>query len=509
LNYAKLHPWLQQALSASPPPSTIRVIVKFVSAVPSTFAKSAGGTLGLDVEPSPPDDSSPPASPPASHPSSVDGPVTFSLLPAVATKATVAQIDAWSRRSDVEIIWLDAEAKPLLDDSVPMVGAPVWWKNGYTGKGIKVAIVDTGIDTSHPDFVGRIVSSWDFTGEGLDDIDGHGTHVAGIVGGSGLASAFRYRGVAPGCLLLVAKVMRKTKDGSTSGFHSWIMSAIEWSILKGVRVINLSLGSPSGDCTDALSHMCEVAVNVSGVSVCVGAGNGGPALLSLYSPGCCPSVITVGATAKDDSVADFSSRGPAQDRRIGKPDFCFPGVDICSTRAHNSTRTLSGYYMVLSGTSMATPHASGACALLLESQPTLTPRQIKDRLASIASDVGESTYAQGAGRVDLAGAYGLRSPLPAWTTPRQPLRPSTPAPAPPVPSTPPRPLPPIPSIPTAPAWPTQPASPPYVLYAGLLLGAGAIIGLFFGVILPLHRQQQPHAGLRERRCAVGLPSRFR
>jgi subtilisin family serine protease len=493
MNYAKLHPWLMQSL-AVPATATLRVIVKFVGAVPSDFARSAGGALGLDVEPSVPDDSysddssdqadvvppglpasppaHPPANPPSSPPSSVDGPVTFSLLPAVALAATVAQIDAWSYRPDVEIIWLDPPVKLNLNQSVPLVGTPSWWRNGYTGKGVKVAVVDTGIDASHPDFAGRILKTVDFTGQGVDDIDGHGTHVAGIVGGSGIASRYTYQGVAPGCSLLIAKSVPKDPK---LGRSSWVVQGIEWAVKQGAQVINISLGVSqwvSGDGSDALSKACDAAV-AKGACVCVAAGNDGPERATINDPGSSPLVITVGSTNKDDSVSSFSSHGPTLDRRL-KPDVCFPGMNITSARARHGTRGTSGYYVINSGTSMAAPHASGACALLLEANPESTPQDVKAHLMALAEDIGDDATAQGAGRVALDAAFGVHSPAPlplpstyqsaASMFSGQPKRPLFPAAA-------------LPHL-TKKNEPTDTMT--YALGAGLVIGAGALVGIILG-----------------------------
>jgi len=493
MNYAKLHPWLMQSL-AVPATATLRVIVKFVGAVPSDFARSAGGALGLDVEPSVPDDSysddssdqadvvppglpasppaHPPANPPSSPPSSVDGPVTFSLLPAVALAATVAQIDAWSYRPDVEIIWLDPPVKLNLNQSVPLVGTPSWWRNGYTGKGVKVAVVDTGIDASHPDFAGRILKTVDFTGQGTDDVDGHGTHVAGILGGSGTASGFAYQGVAPGCSLLIAKSVPKN---AKQGRSSWVVQGIEWAVKQGARVVNLSLGVSqwvSGDGSDALSKACDAAV-AKGVCVCVAAGNDGPEAATINDPGSSPHVITVGSTDKDDSVSGYSSHGPTLDRRV-KPDVCFPGANITSARARHGTKGTSGYYVLNSGTSMAAPHASGACALLLEADPGSTPPVVKAHLMALAEDIGESVYAQGAGRVALDAAFGVHGPAPlplpstyqaaAAMRSGQSKHPRFPAA-------------PLPHL------PKKDEATSAVVYAcgvGLVIGAGALLGIILG-----------------------------
>jgi serine protease AprX len=276
------------------------------------------------------------------------------------------------------------------------------WEAGYTGKGVKIAILDTGIDPYHPDFAGRIVATADFTREGPQDRDGHGTHVAGIAAGSGRASKGRYRGLAPEAGLYIAKVLGR--EGA--GLMSDVMAGIEWAVEQEVDIINLSLGgAPPCDGTDALSETCDIVVE-KGYVVCVAAGNGGPAPYTIGPPGCAKQVITVGASTDQDEVADFSSRGPTTDGRI-KPDAVLPGASIISCRAEDTSlgNPVGQHYTELSGSSMATPHASGIVALILQARPELTPAQLKALLMETALDLGLSPNDQGAGRADAYAAY--------------------------------------------------------------------------------------------------------
>ena len=327
---------------------------------------------------------------------------TFRIIPAAALTTTPKVIEGLSRDPDVERIWPDLPVRVCLDASVPLTGAPRVWEAGYTGKGVKIAILDTGIDLYHPDFAGRIVATADFTGEGPQDRDGHGTHVAGIAAGSGRTSKGKYRGLAPEASLYIAKVL----GPEGAGLMSDVMAGIEWAVEQEVDIINLSLGGdPPGDGTDALSETCDVAVE-RGYVVCVAAGNGGPAPYTIGPPGCAKQVITVGASTDQDKVADFSSRGPTSDGRI-KPDILLPGVSIISSRAKDTSlgNSVGDNYAELSGTSMATPHASGIAALVLQTRPELTPAQLKALLMETAVDLGLSPNDQGTGRADAYAAY--------------------------------------------------------------------------------------------------------
>jgi subtilisin family serine protease len=358
-----------------------------------------------------------------------------------AMTATPAAIRVLATRPDVDMIWLDEPVHTLLDVSVPLIGAPKVWNAGVTGKGIRVGIVDTGIDPDHPDFAGRIATTKDLTGEGDRDNNGHGTHVAGIVGGTGAQSGGKYRGVAPDCTFIIAKVLK----GDGSGMMSDVIAGLEFVVEQHAQVVNLSLGG-GGNCdgTDALSTACN-SVWDQGIVVCVAAGNAGPGAGTLGSPGCAKKPITIGATDKQDGLADYSSRGPTADGRV-KPDVCFPGSSIHSCRAKGTSMgtPIDDFYTTASGTSMATPHATGTSALVLQAQPTLTPQQIKDALMSTAKDLGLDANMQGKGRADAFAAYqAVNVPIP-------PPPPTPPPPEPPPPTPPPQP---------PPTPPPQPAPP--------------------------------------------------
>jgi subtilisin family serine protease len=348
-----------------------------------------------------------------------------------AMTATPNAIRVLATRPDVETIWLDEPVHTLLDVSVPLIGAPKVWNAGFTGKSIRVGIVDTGIDPDHPDLTGRVLVTRDFTGEGERDNNGHGTHVAGIIGGTGAQSGGKYRGVAPECGYIIAKVLK----GNGSGMMSDVIAGLEFVAEQHAQVVNLSLGGGANcDGTDALSVACDSVVD-QGIVVCVAAGNSGPGGGTLGSPGCAKKVITIGATDKQDSIASYSSRGPTVDGRV-KPDLCFPGSSIHSCRAKNTSmgEPIDDFYTTASGTSMATPHASGSSALLLQAQPKLTPQQVKDALMTTAKDLGLDANTQGKGRADVFAAFQ------AVTTPPPPP-PTPPPPEPPPPTPPPTPPP--------------------------------------------------------------------
>jgi serine protease AprX len=351
---------------------------------------------------------------------------SYQLIPATAMHVRPADIETLSRDETVEYIWPDLPVHTCLDVSVPRIQAPLVWDAGFRGEGTKIGIVDTGIDPSHNDFEGRLVAMTSFVGgDGTDD-NGHGTHVTSIAAGTGVVSNGKYRGVAPAASLYVAKVL----DADGGGMMSGVMAGIEWAVDQGVHVINLSLGS-SGSCdgTDALSTLCDQAVQQYGIVVCAAAGNEGPRSSTIGSPGCARWVVTIGAVDDADKVTNFSSRGPTSDGRV-KPDLVFPGAGIVAAQANDTALgpVVAPGYVKLSGTSMATPHATGSVALLLQAKPDLTPNQVKWALLTTALELGENPNDQGSGRGDVFAAYQkIVSETP-------PDLPDPPEPAPPGPS---------------------------------------------------------------------------
>jgi serine protease AprX len=332
----------------------------------------------------------------------IEASFVYKLTPTVAAATTGNNIVDLTDDDTIEYIWLDEEIHTCLDRSVPHIGVPPIWNAGYLGTGVKIAIVDTGLDPDHPDFAGRVVTGASFVGGDYRDENGHGTHVTSIAAGTGDAQGGKYRGVAPGASIYVARSLDKYGGGSMST----VMAGVEWSVDQGVDVINLSLGGTgSSDGSDALSMTCNAAV-AQGIVVCIAAGNAGPSSRTIGSPGAAADVITVGATDRNDGVARFSSRGPTADGRT-KPDICFPGTDIVAARASNTSmgQPLNDRYTASSGTSMATPHMAGLAALLLQAAPDLTPAQVKTVLMDTALNLGQDPNTQGAGRAQAEQAF--------------------------------------------------------------------------------------------------------
>ena len=301
-------------------------------------------------------------------------------------------------------VWLNATFHAALDQSVPLVGAPAAWQAGLTGKGVTVAVLDTGIDAGHPDFAGRIGPSRDFTGVGsTDDDHGHGTHVASTVAGSGAASGGRFRGVAPDATLAIGKVLDRFGDGQVDE----VLAGMQWAAADvHARVVNMSLGADPTDGTDPVAQALNALSTRYGTLFVVAAGNfGGDE--TVGTPASADAALAVGSTTKGDELSDFSSRGPRVFDGAVKPEIAAPGSDIVAARAHDSQigEVVDDRYQRLSGTSMATPHVTGAAAILAQQHPDWTGEQLKSALVGSAHALpGLGAFQVGAGRLDVAHA---------------------------------------------------------------------------------------------------------
>ncbi len=300
-------------------------------------------------------------------------------------------------------LWLDGRVKVNLKESVPLVGAPEAWAAGFTGRGVKVAVLDTGVDVNHPDLKDQIDGTASFVpGEAVTDVNGHGTHVAGTIVGTGSASGGELKGVAPDADLIVGKVL-----GGPEGYgqDSWIIAGMQWAAESGADIVNMSLGdSVPSDGSDPMSQTVDTLSAQYGTLFVIAAGNGGPETIS--TPGAAASALTVAATDKQDNLAYFSSTGPLAYSGGMKPDIAAPGVDITAARSQEMTDGGEGLYRTISGTSMATPHVAGAAAIVAQQHPDWTGAQLKQHLMSTSKGLADrySPYEVGTGRLDVAAA---------------------------------------------------------------------------------------------------------
>lgn len=319
-------------------------------------------------------------------------------------------------------VWSDRQVKAAMNVAARAVNVVSVWQNRLQGKGIGIAILDTGI-YPHPDLTypkNRIIAFKDFVNgksKAYDD-NGHGTHCAGCAAGNGYRSKKKYRGIAPKANLIGVKVL----DRRGSGYMSNIMAGVEWCVANrkkyGIQVISLSLGTQAVESYKD-DPMCAAAEKAwkSGLIVCVAAGNEGPEAKTVNTPGIDPRVITVGAVddhntveRKDDAIAGFSSRGPTLDG-LTKPDLVTPGVEIISLRSPGAFLDqrfpkfrVGQSYFRSSGTSMATPICAGAAALLLEARPGIEPSAVKNALLATCHTIVLDANAQGAGLTDIRNA---------------------------------------------------------------------------------------------------------
>ncbi|MGC2696444.1 MAG: S8 family peptidase [Candidatus Angelobacter sp.] len=377
-------------------------------------------------------------------------------------------IVALSNQSNVAYISKDRTLTPFFDNAAPAVNAPAAWKANYTGAGIGVALIDSGVN-AHPDLytssfwpVSRVVYNQSFVPGNSSAADqyGHGTHIAGLIAGDGLAStgpiySNTFKGIAPGAQIVNLRVLDANGSATDSTVIAAINQAISLKSRYNIRVINLSLGRGVFE-SYKLDPLCQAVEKAwkSGIVVVVAAGNNGRYLptggyATVTSPANDPYVLTVGSMKPmgtpertDDLIASYSSKGPTLIDHVVKPDVVAPGNLLVSTETSNTTlyktetdnqvpysayiyggpSSPSPFYFELSGTSMASGVVSGAVADLLQAHPLMTPDQVKSRLMKTASktfpassSVYDATsgitytsqydiFTVGAGYVDLAAA---------------------------------------------------------------------------------------------------------
>lgn len=362
----------------------------------------------------------------------------FDLYGGVESHLTIDEINFLLSLNYIDRIDINKKLK-ILDENVKnTIGSSI--VNNFNsplggklnGAGVVVAVIDTGVDYTHSDFgdcttskyldnvCNHFVLGHDFVNSDNDPIDdqGHGTHVAGIIGANGTV-----KGIAPGVKIMPIKVLNSLGSGDLSDVISGVEFAMDpngdGDLSDAADIISMSLGA-SGTSDDPISTISNLAVS-RGIVVVVAAGNSGPYLSTIKSPGLAKNVITVGASCMNfqvnnsnycynSNVAQFSSRGPSPESSSLKPEVVAPGVDICSTKYSGfseGTSCVDSNHVALSGTSMATPVVSGLVALLKQADPTITPNEIKSILMDSATDLNESIYSQGKGQVNAIGAYNM------------------------------------------------------------------------------------------------------
>jgi len=339
---------------------------------------------------------------------------------AIAADIPVSCIEELSNEPEIYMIYQDRVLGASLDVSTQAIGANTWWGNDYTGSGMDAAIIDTGIDGSHPslsvDYAGVFHAAgatdpyYADNPSSTDDLYGHGTHVAGIAAGNNTT----YRGVGYGIDKLInAKAGWKGTDGRAYMYFSDAMQAINWSIFGNADdadVISFSFGGPPRY-HSSFEPFLDAIANDLDITVVVAAGNSGPGFGTVGEPANAFNVLAVGntddnntVTRTDDELLSSSSRGPSIDGRI-KPDISAPGTNIMSA---NNNWESEDDFVSMTGTSMATPHITGAVLLVMDyKNMRWQPEAVKALLLNTAEDKGttgpDNDY--GFGYVDLSNAY--------------------------------------------------------------------------------------------------------
>ncbi|MCU1349851.1 MAG: peptidase [Acidobacteria bacterium] len=375
--------------------------------------------------------------------------VTLQQLPMTGVWATPAQVESIAALPNVRSVYLNDSLRYFNYEGSALIGASeqrTLPSFGYSGRGIGVAIVDSGVDATHADLpypshvkqnvkvlTGGASLGSPFTGivpvtylENLPDSDstsGHGTHAAGSIAGLGTQSGGKFAGVAPGCNLV----------GISTGEAIAVLWALEGfdyvlthQYLYNIRVVSNSWGTTGPYDAEDPINVASKAMHDRGITVVFAAGNEGPGNNTLNPYSVAPWVIGVAAGDKQGRLADFSSRG-IQDDAIYHPTIAAPGVDITSVKAaltplgeagtcSNLTPAETPYYACMSGTSMATPHVAGATALVLEANPTLTPDQIKSIMRATATPMaGYKEHQTGAGYLNILASLDVaKNPAKAY-----------------------------------------------------------------------------------------------
>lgn len=306
-------------------------------------------------------------------------------------RGVVIQVDATKLKDirlnpNVASIVEDEVVNMSLDTSVPVIGANTVYTSGINGQGVKVCIVDTGVDDTHP-ALNPLVAEYDFVNGDTNAVDdnGHGTHVAGIIASKDAT----YRGVAPGASLMAAKVLNATG----SGFTSNVVAGINWCVTNGADVINLSLGGGgfTGTCDFRIDANATNNAVTAGVVVTVASGNDG-FINGVSAPACASKVIAVGAVTDSDGRTAFSNEGP-------QLDVVAPGAPVTSLNAPIN----GGGFITFQGTSMATPHVAGLAALILDKNTNLNPTQVRGAIENNALDLTLPNPPAHIGRDDVYG----------------------------------------------------------------------------------------------------------
>ncbi|WP_052407977.1 S8 family serine peptidase [Allokutzneria albata] len=294
-------------------------------------------------------------------------------------------------------MWLNGKVRASLDTSAPLVGAPAAGQAGHTGKGVTVAVLDTGIDGERPALHGKVANAKDFTGGGSPaDKAGHGTHVASTIAGSGS----KYRGIAPDARLAVGKM----PGGNGEGQFDDLIAGMQWAAAEvKAKVVNMSVGGFPSDGTDPLSMTLNTLSRKHNTLFVVAAGEFGKH--TVRTPASADAALAVGNITRAGQVNERSSTGPRLDDGAVKPEISAPGTGIVAARAAGTGagEEVEQHYVRKSGTSMAAPHVAGGAAILAGLHPGWSAERLKSALVGSATPLPEANvyYAVGSGKLDV------------------------------------------------------------------------------------------------------------
>ena len=328
-----------------------------------------------------------------------DGSLTNSLTTRRAAAPGKVWLDRRLAAASTAVATSATSSAATTDPYLNEVKAPTAWARGLDGRGVKVAVLDTGTDSGHPALAGKVTTAADFTGTGsAEDDNGHGTHVASLITGTGAGSDGARQGIAPAVDLISGKVLAANGFGQ----ESWVIAGMEWAAAQGADLVNLSLSAAASDSDDLVAQALDRITAETGTLFVAAAGNRGSLGWNPYtigSPGIAASALTVGAVDAADKQAIFSSEGPTRGTYRLKPDLSAPGVSIVGARAGARDTNL---YVAMTGTSQATPLVTGAAALMLQQHPTHSWQQLKSDIVNAAETATVYTgWSSGGGRLDL------------------------------------------------------------------------------------------------------------
>ena len=357
--------------------------------------------------------------------------LTLANLPGVKTVWPNFRLQLYSSPSLTDLKPLQGQEKLmvgprlLLNESRSMIGAESLWDLGYNGSGIVVAVIDSGIDWTHPDlddmdddpttFDPKVIDSVSFVpAEDPMDYNGHGTACAGIIAGTGAMSGGLFKGISPGAYLMNVKAF----DVTGYAEFDWIMRALEYILAMKLRygvphIASNSWGGIPFSPDFPMNRLVRACID-AGIVMVFAAGNSGPNFFTVGSPANVPEVISVGATDKFDRLCLFSSRGPTFHFDIDPYGYIIghhvtlrTGITVTAPSGGVVSPRAGGTYTLFSGTSCATPHVAGVAALLLQAFPGADPYAVKAAIYMGADDLGYDHNEQGGGRVNALGAFDV------------------------------------------------------------------------------------------------------